>query len=64
MLAAIDNTSHLQALADLAAVLQDPDHIEGLIACQHADMICEKSNNIRQRSHQDENFSRVWKWFR
>lgn len=42
VLAAIDNTSHLQALADLAAVLQDPDQIEGLIACQHADMICEK----------------------
>lgn len=42
VLAAIDNASHLQVLADLALVLQEPDQIDDLIACQHADMIWEK----------------------
>lgn len=42
VLAAIDNTSHLQALADLIVVLQDPDQIDDLIACQQKDTIWEK----------------------
>ena len=42
MLAAVDNASHLQVLADLTSVLQEPDQIDDLIACQHADTIWEK----------------------
>ncbi|MED4887693.1 PTS sugar transporter subunit IIA [Lysinibacillus sp. FSL R7-0073] len=42
ILAAIDNTSHLQVLADLTLVLQHPDQIDSLIACQHEEDIREK----------------------
>ncbi|MGD2196297.1 PTS sugar transporter subunit IIA [Lysinibacillus fusiformis] len=42
VLAAIDHTSHLQALADLSLVLQHPDQIDSLIACQHEEDIREK----------------------
>lgn len=42
VLAATDNASHLQALADLTVVLQDSDQIDSLIACQHEDAIWEK----------------------
>ncbi|WP_155590532.1 PTS sugar transporter subunit IIA [Lysinibacillus cavernae] len=42
VLAAIDNASHLQALADLTLVLQDTEQIDCLIACQHEDTIWEK----------------------
>ncbi|QPA59997.1 PTS sugar transporter subunit IIA [Lysinibacillus sphaericus] len=42
VLAAMDNTSHLQALADLTLVLQHPDQVDSLIACQHEEDISEK----------------------
>ncbi len=42
VLAAIDNMSHLQALSDLIVVLQNPDQIDDLIACQHQDTLWEK----------------------
>ncbi|UZN00660.1 PTS sugar transporter subunit IIA [Lysinibacillus sp. MHQ-1] len=38
----MDNTSHLQALADLTLVLQHPNQVDSLIACQHEEDISEK----------------------
>ncbi|MGE8000834.1 PTS sugar transporter subunit IIA [Lysinibacillus sp. NPDC093190] len=42
ILAATDSASHLQALVDLTKILQEPNQIDSIIACQHKDDIIKK----------------------
>ncbi len=42
VLAASDNTSHLQALVELTQVLQEPSHIDNIIGCKGPACIIEK----------------------
>ena len=46
VLAATDNTSHLQALVDLTKILQEPNQIDSIIACQHKDDIIKEIQQI------------------
>lgn len=46
VLAATDHVSHLQALVDITKILQEPNQIDSIIACQHKDDIIEEINQI------------------
>ncbi len=49
VLAATDSASHLQALADLTQVLQEPSQIDSIIACQYIDDILEKIQHFMEK---------------
>ena len=46
VLAATDHASHLQALVDLTKILQAPNQIDSIIACQHKDDIIKEIQQI------------------
>ncbi|MEB2282667.1 PTS sugar transporter subunit IIA [Lysinibacillus xylanilyticus] len=46
VLAATDHVSHLQALIDITKILQEPNQIDSIIACQHKDDIIKEIQQI------------------
>ncbi|TQR35318.1 PTS sugar transporter subunit IIA [Lysinibacillus sphaericus] len=46
VLAATDHVSHLQALVDITKILQEPNQIDSIIACQHKDDIIKEIEQI------------------
>ncbi|MFJ3387796.1 MULTISPECIES: PTS sugar transporter subunit IIA [unclassified Lysinibacillus] len=46
VLAATDHVSHLHALVDITKILQEPNQIDSIIACQHKDDIIKEIEQI------------------
>ncbi|MGE7112969.1 PTS sugar transporter subunit IIA [Lysinibacillus sp. NPDC047702] len=49
VLAAMDSASHLQALVDLTQIIENPEQIDSIIACQQRDAIMEKIQHFLER---------------